>query len=99
MRSIKKSEINVGKFTYDDSCNSINESLFSHVNVSNMPVSVTYLALQLEIRVDVFPEAREYEESRTSTVANLFARRADRGLSKSTCAHPPSHEDEREISL
>ena len=61
--------------------------------------SLTYLALQLEIRVDVFPEAREYEESRTSTVANLFARRADRGLSKSTCARPPSHEDEREISL
>ena len=66
--------------------------LFSHVNVSNMPVSVTYLALQLEVELGVFPETREYEEGSTSTQANLFARRADRDLSKRCWAHPSSHE-------
>ena len=39
-------------------CYSINESCFSHVNVSNISVSVTYHALQLEIGVGVFAEAR-----------------------------------------
>ena len=64
-----------------------------------MPVSVTYLAQQMEIGVGVFPEAREYEESSMSTVANLFARRADRSLSKRNCVRPPSHEDERKLTV
>ena len=58
MRINNKPEILVGKFICDDSCNRINESSFSHVNVSNMPVSVTYLALQLEVELGVFPETK-----------------------------------------
>lgn len=76
-----KSEIDIGKFTFYDSCHSIKESSFSPANVSNMPVFVTYLALQLEDWDYVFPEAEEYEESNRSTVVNLFARRADRDIS------------------
>ena len=99
MRIVKKSEINVGRFTCDDSCYSIKESSFSHINVSIMPDSFTYLALQLEIGVGVFPEAREYEESSTSTVANLFARRADGGPSKRSCVRARSHGDKRQVTM
>ena len=63
-----------------------------------MPVSVTCLALQLEVELCVFPETREYEEGSTSTLANLFARRADRDLSKRCCARPSSHEEERQLT-